>query len=220
MTHTRPTMRRPLAHTALALGMALGLSACGGMSQNQMLESIHQPQISHASYTLDLAVGDTGPSVEEAQRLDGWLSAMGLRYGDRVSLIDPAQGQVARGKIASVVGRYGLLLQPDAPATPGELAPGMVRVVLVRASANVPGCPDWRDTSEVNYNNATSRNYGCATNANLAAMIANPDDLVKGTANNSHTATMTGDKAIAAYRTAATTGASGQLKQTSSKGGN
>ena len=51
--------------------------------------------------------------------------------------------------------------------------------IVTAAGAQVPGCPDW---SSQGFDSATGTdsNYGCATNANLAAMIADPNDLVHG----------------------------------------
>jgi len=52
-------------------------------------------------------------------------------------------------------------------------------IVSADGKASVHGCPDW---SSQNTDSAagTDSNYGCATNSNLAAMIANPQDLVHG----------------------------------------
>ena len=74
----------------------------------------------------------------------------------------------------------GLLLDSAVPVTEGMVAPGNLRVVITRASAYVPGCPDWSSKSSINMKNATSSNYGCALNSNLAAMVADPNDLIKG----------------------------------------
>ena len=51
--------------------------------------------------------------------------------------------------------------------------------VVSAAGAHVPGCPDWRRASQPEFAASTMSNYGCATNANLAAMIADPQDLVR-----------------------------------------
>jgi pilus assembly protein CpaD len=61
----------------------------------------------------------------------------------------------------------------------------------------------------MNYNNGTSPNYGCATNSNLAAMIANPEDLIEGQKGTGETVIMSSSKAIETYRDAAPTGAGG-----------
>jgi pilus assembly protein CpaD len=72
------------------------------------------------------------------------------------------------------------LLVDTPPVTAGNVAPGTVRVVVSRSTASVPSCPDWSKTTEANYNSSNHSNYGCASNSNLAAMIADPEDLVRG----------------------------------------
>ena len=83
----------------------------------------------------------------------------------------------------------------------------------------MPSCPNWSSRSAINVNNATSSNYGCATNANLAAMVADPNDLIKGSAANS-TDPSTATRAIKTYREKPPTGA-GDLKgqSTTNSGG-
>lgn len=206
------------AGAALALGLGLALAGCGGMPGNRTVESIHQPVVQRVDYTLDVTTGPGGLTYTEQSRLAGWFEAMDLRYGDRVSLDDPLQSGATRGAVEGLVARYGLLLGPDAPVTPGYVNAGTVRVVVSRTKATVPGCPDWSANSDVNLGNATSSNYGCATNGNLAAMVANPEHLIKGDAARGDTVVMSSTKAIDAYRNAATTGQAG-LKESSTKGG-
>ena len=57
---------------------------------------------------------------------------------------------------------------------------GVVRVTLRRVAVGVPGCPDWSDEQVSTSSGALSRNFGCASLTNLAAMIADPHDLVHG----------------------------------------
>lgn len=47
------------------------------------------------------------------------------------------------------------------------------------AGAAVPSCPDWSDTA-LTASEGQASNYGCATAVNLAAMVADPADLVHG----------------------------------------
>ena len=89
---------------------------------------------------------------------------MDLRYGDRIAIDDPSAPRDPRGG-AALAGRYGLLLADGAPVTDGYVAPGQARVVITRSTASVPGCPDWSEKTDANYNNATHRHYGCAVNA-------------------------------------------------------
>lgn len=46
--------------------------------------------------------------------------------------------------------------------------------------AEVPNCPDWSKKTGTDYNNSNGTNFGCATEQNLASMIANPHDLERG----------------------------------------
>src|SRR3546814_13522369 len=86
----------------------------------------------------------------------------------------------AQATIRAMIERRGLLLSGAAPVTTGDVPADNLRVVVTRASAFVPGCPDWSTKSSINFNNATSSNYGCATNSNPAAMVAAPNDLIQG----------------------------------------
>ncbi|MGU3392157.1 CpaD family pilus assembly protein [Sphingomonas sp. M1A8_2b] len=196
---------------------ALLLGGCMG-TENRGLESVHQPVVSRSDYALDLAVSGGGLASGEQQRLAGWMTTMRLGYGDRVAIDDPAgEAPGARGDVAAVVAQYGLLLSDDAPVTPAPLTPGAIRVVVSRMRAGVPHCPDWsRDaTNEVESN--TSSNYGCAINSNLAAMIANPADLVRGAPGAETTDAAVSYKAIDTYRKKAPSGAGGL--STASAGG-
>lgn len=218
MTMFRFRSATRVAGAALALSMGLALAGCGGMPGNKSLESVHQPVVSHNNYVLDLSTGAGGLSLPEQRRLAGWFDAMNLRYGDRVSIDDPLMSDATRNDVETVAGRYGLLVGGDAPVTPGHVDAGMVRVIVTRAVASVPSCPDWSSNSAANLKNATSSNYGCATNSNLAAMVANPDHLIRGDKSTGQTVIMSGTKAIESYREQKPTGEKG-LKQTASNNG-
>ena len=61
--------------------------------------------------------------------------------------------------------------------------------------------------------------YGCAVNGNLAAMIANPEDLVHGREGSGLSDALTLTKAVESYRSMKPTGEGG-LKDISTKKGN
>lgn len=208
-------INRKLA-AAIAVSLGLTLSACGGMPSNKSLNSTKQAVVERTNYTLDLRTAGGGLSIPEQQRLAGWFEAMGLRYGDRVAIDDPSMSGATREAVTQMAARYGILVSEGAPVTPGYVTPGTARVVLTRSSASVPGCPDWSAKSDMNYNNATSPGYGCAVNGNMAAMIANPEDLIRGQNGTGETLVATSNKAIGSYRKMKPTGEAG-LKQTSSE---
>ena len=169
---------------SMALITALGLSvtACGSSTANRSVYSERQPVVSKTDYVLDLSAGQGGLSSAEQNRLSGWFDALELGYGDRVAIDDPdySASPVAKAAVEAIVARYGLLVSETAPVTEGYVSPGLVRVVVSRTSASVPGCPDFSHRSHTDFQVRTSANYGCGTNGTLAAMIADPEDLVRG----------------------------------------
>lgn len=214
MSKIMSSTARKLAVAAAALSLGFGLSGC--VATNRTVESIHQPVIERTSYTFDVLSGPGGLSPVERNRLAGWFETMDLRYGDRIAIDDPIGSPATRADVQAVASRYGLLLADEAPVTPGYVNAGTTRVVVSRSVARVPGCPDWHVKSDFNPNSATSSNYGCATNSNLAAMVADPEHLVRGATTTGDTVVMSSNKAINAYREAKTTG-SGDLKSNGTK---
>ena len=219
MTRTLHHCATRAVGAALALSLGMTLAGCGGMPGNRQLDSVHQPVVQRVDYTLDVTTGPGGLTYAEQTRIAGWFEAMDLRYGDRISIDDPLQSGATRAAVEAIAARHGLLISPDAPVTPGYVNAGTARLVVSRMKAWVPHCPDWSANSDVNLGNATSTNYGCATNSNLAAMVANPEHLIKGDRGNGDTVVMSSNKAIEAFRAQVLTGTTG-LKDSSTKGGN
>ena len=197
--------------------------ACGGAGEglsphyNPSLYSVNQPVVQRTDYVFDVASAG-GVPLGERQRLGEWFSSLQLGYGDRVSIDESSAypDPRARDDIAAIAARYGLLLSEGAPVTAGRIQSGMLRVIVSRSTASVPGCPMW-NPQEVGARVTTSPNFGCATNSNLAQMIADPADLVLGRTGGSRDDPRVANKAIKTYRDTAPTGAGG-LKQESSKG--
>jgi pilus assembly protein CpaD len=192
----------------LLLAPALLLGGCGG-TYSGGLETAHQPVVQRNDYVLDLRSTGYGLAAGEARRLAGWFAAMNLRYGDRVSIDDGADGETGRAEIAVQVKEYGLLLSEQAPVTVGQIAPGTVRVVVTRMTAGVPNCPDFSRTNPPDFSASTNSNFGCATSSNLAAMIADPGDLVRGAPGARTADPTTAGKAINALRDAKPSGGGG-----------
>lgn len=204
--------------SALALlTPALLLAGCAGY--NGGLDSVHQPIVSRQDLTLDLQADAGRLAAGEERRLAEWMGAMNLRYGDRLAIDDGGEGSTGRAEVAAAAGRYGLMLADRAPATGRPDRPDSVRVVLTRTSAAVPGCPDYRHFSGATADASTSSNFGCATASNLAAMVADPADLVRGAPGSPTADPLTMNKAIGAYRAAAPSGAGGATVKNDSAGG-
>lgn len=211
-------MRRIAAPLSLAL--LAGLGACGPV--NRGMESVHQPLVSRSDYAMDVGISPAGLAPGEEARLAGWFDTLKLGYGDRISIDDPTPyGRTAsHGAISGVAAHYGLLVSGEAPVTDGQVPANSVRVVVSRSSARVEHCPDWDKASQPNFAGSTSSNFGCATNSNLAAMVASPEDLVRGQESAGPIDARSASKAITAYRNADTTGKAGLTKESTKTGGN
>ena len=191
----------------------LALPFAAQAKPNRSVDSVHQPVVSHTAFTYDVQAGADGSlSASEARRLDDWFVSIGLGYGDQVAIVTDAYDSPSlREGIADVVARHGMLVGEDSSAAAGAAPDGSVRLVVRRATASVPGCPDWSGKSETSWKLGGTANYGCGVNGNLAAMVANPEDLVRGQSSDSDLRTATSNRAISTYRDKTPTG-SGDLK--------
>ncbi|WP_379922307.1 CpaD family pilus assembly protein [Erythrobacter sp. R86502] len=207
-----------VARLALALSLGLGLAGCGGMPTNTSLYSAKVPVVERTNMTLDVNTTPAGLPISEQQRINGWFETMDLRYGDRIAIENPGQNPAVTNAVRDLAARYGLMISDTAPVTAGFIQPGQARVVITRTTASVPGCPDWSAKSDMNYMNGLSPGYGCAVNSNLAAMVADPQDLLEGKKASGETVIATSNKAISTYREAQPTGAGG-LQNAGAAGG-
>jgi len=182
------------------------------------VDPVNVPVVTRADYVFDAAAPGGSLAPAEKARLDAWFRGLDLGYGDSI-YVDAPYADAARYEVAQVAGNYGMMLQPGAPVTAGAVAPGTVRVIVSRARAEVPGCPNWTVPSQPNFNNRTMSNFGCGVNSNIAAMVANPEDLVHGREGQAVGDPLAGVKAVDAYRSAEPTGKKG-LQSVSPKGGN
>jgi pilus assembly protein CpaD len=208
--------------TLLTLGAALSACATDQRTtdiRNAGLNSVNQPVVQRTDYVIDIAAPGGRVPVSEQERLRAWFDTLRLGYGDRI-YVDEAggyYGSSARGDIAGVASGYGLLLNEGAPMTAGAVQSGTARVIVSRTVANVPGCPNWHGSDRAGATILTSSNYGCSVNSNLAAMVADPNDLVLGQSGSAAGDPDAAAKAVRQYRTAPPTGAQG-LPQTKTGG--
>ena len=211
-----------MSRTLAMLGVVATLAGCSTANQAQNLargvESVNVPVVTRADYAFDVAAPDGSLPSAEAGRLDAWFRGLDLGYGDAV-YVDGPYSVAARDDVARVAGNYGLMVSAGAPVTVGMVAPGTVRVVVSRTRASVPNCPNWSRPGAPSTANEMMSNFGCGVNSNLAAMIANPEDLVHGREGSGVGDNRIAVKALQYYRSAPPTGSTG-LKEISTKKGN
>ncbi|HEY0043236.1 MAG TPA: CpaD family pilus assembly lipoprotein [Allosphingosinicella sp.] len=174
-------MARVKPFAALLL-LGVSLSACThdrqyGVAPNRTLYSENQPVVERSDYAFDLASNGGRLGAEERGRLSAWFQSLNLGYGDHVWVDEPYGPTAARSDVARVAADFGILLDAGAPITAGQVEPGRLRVIVRRNTAYVPDCPNHGARGGPS---STSPNFGCAMNSNLAAMIADPSDLVLG----------------------------------------
>ncbi|HVM21695.1 MAG TPA: CpaD family pilus assembly lipoprotein [Sphingomicrobium sp.] len=199
-------MRSKVLLTGLACS---ALAACATPDvPNKGLASVNVPVVTSVDYVFDAAAPGGVLAPGEAERLNGWFQGLGLGYGDSV-YVDGAYAEAARQQVAAIAGQYGMMVSAGAPVTAGMVGQDAVRVVVARRRAVVPNCPNWSIPSQPNWDNSSMSNFGCAVNTNLAAMVANPQDLVHGRESAGVSDTMTAARAVEMYRTAPPTGQKG-----------
>ena len=201
----------------LLIALGSSLAACNTPDMPEKgLAAVNVPVVTSADYVFDAAAPDGALAPGESERLSGWLQGLGLGYGDTI-YVDGPGADAARGQVAAIADQYGMTVSPGAPVTAGLIQPGTVRVVVSRRRAEVPGCPNWSIPSQPNYDNRNMSNYGCGVTSNLAAMVANPEDLVHGRDGSGVGDTRTASKAVILYRSQQPSGAKG-LQQIDTKG--
>jgi pilus assembly protein CpaD len=200
----------------ILIALASSVAACNTPDlADKGVAAVNVPVVTSADYVFDAAAPDGALAPGEADRLNGWFQGLGIGYGDAI-YVDGAYADAARGQVAAIAGQYGMMVSAGAPVTTGAMQPGTVRVVVSRRRAEVPHCPNWSLPSQPNYDNRNMSNFGCGVNTNIAAMVANPEDLIHGREGLGVGDVNTGAKAVLFYRSAPPTGAQG-LKDISTK---
>jgi pilus assembly protein CpaD len=201
----------------ILIALASSLAACNTPGPtNTGVASVNVPVVTSADYVFDASAPDGALAPGEADRLNGWFQGLGIGYGDTI-YVDGAYADAARGQVSAIAGQYGMMVSAGAPVTTGAVRPGSVRVVVSRRRATVPNCPNWSVASQPNYDNRTMSNFGCGVNSNIAAMVANPEDLIHGreaTGVDINAAA----RAVQFYRSTPPTGTKG-LQDVTTKGG-
>lgn len=193
----------------ILIALCSALAACNTPDlADKGVAAVNVPVVTSADYVFDASAPDGALAPGEPERLNGWFQGLGLGYGDTI-YVDGTAGEAARGQVAAIAGQYGMMVSAGAPVTAGAVQPGTVRVVVSRRRASVPFCPNWSLPSQPNYDNRSMSNFGCGVNSNIAAMVANPEDLVHGREGSGIADVNTGAKAVIYYRAAPPTGSKG-----------
>lgn len=180
---TRRAGRRP-ATLAASLFVATALAGCASGARfdtaNRYTE-VYPIEVADAPVIVSVPA-DQPLSDRDARRVDA-LGARYLRLGAgrlTIAYPDDVDAAAAVGDVARRLHALGVPMQDvrrgayDAAAYEGE---GVVVSFDGPAARSTP-CPALWGDSRLNGSNQNSGRFGCATQANLAAMVADPRDLV------------------------------------------
>ena len=191
--------RRRAMPTAVTAGLlSLGLVGCQGMQDPTLVAAVdfvpdyrtnHPITLTESLATLDVPVGVETRYLPNG--MDGNILAFAHAFlgsgSSAISIVLPTGSANAVNAAAMATQVEGVLISAGIPlaaieyrsysANAGEtIAP--VRLAYVRIAATTAPCGPWRDSLARNFANTNYDAFGCATQQNLAAMVANPLDLL------------------------------------------
>jgi pilus assembly protein CpaD len=205
MTKHSSSLSSPKVRLALLLA---GFAALGGCTHRSQADDIitgslpddyrlrHPIVVQEASKTTEIFVGHARGGLTTAQRADiAGLAQSWLREGTGAIIIDVPAGTpnalAAKQTLADIRGMLtslgipprGISVRPYQPTDPRQFA--TIRLRYPRIMADAGPCGTWpedlgpsiKDKSYLE--NREYYNFGCAAQRNLAAMVANPEDLVQ-----------------------------------------
>lgn len=199
---TRLKDSKPMHRSVIFSALALGLGACASDPQTtaslaQTYQQRHPIVVAEGSEVLDFVPGGGPGGLTERQRTDIRAFAQSWReQGRGVVQIELPQGgatdaaaaHTARGirteLVAGGVPSRALTTVPYLASHPSQLAP--VRLSYPKLNAEVAStCGQWPEdlgnslTSRAGRNNGDYSNFGCAYQTNMAAIIADPEDIIR-----------------------------------------
>lgn len=174
----------PITRLALLPAICcLALAGCRQNTGNPSLNIQYAPRIATEEITYDMRFNiKNDMTALQIRTHEAFLRSLGLRYGDRIFIDDPEPNGARdrRAAVSALLAKFGLIPETEAVVTTGFIAPNAVRIVVRRAKASVNNCPSWSDSTSINKGMNMMNNTGCASASNLAAMVADPNDLVDG----------------------------------------
>jgi pilus assembly protein CpaD len=150
----------------------------------------HPILISEEPENFNLHVGMNGPALspEIETALRDYVREYREHGTGSIAIQVPtgSANEIAAGKTGRAI--HYALVRAGVPNSRIDIAPYYVgdhtkvsplRVSYLRVKAVTPGCGVWPDGSVALPRNSQHHNFGCAAQHNLAAMVANPADLVR-----------------------------------------
>ena len=170
----------------------------------------HPIVIAETQKQLMVPVGNASRELSFAEKevVSGFLSSYASQGSGAIYVSSPANSQNsgAAGNMANQVaqvavanGYQGRVMQSQYNAPEGQTTPPVI-ISYGAITASAGPCGKWPDDTLPNSENKNYQNFGCAYQNNLAAMVANPMDLL-GPRKTGPIDAADRDKVISDYRT-------------------
>ncbi len=178
-----PTFRFLAAAALIALGSCAstpdrspGMVMADGAANHQITV-----EPSYRSLKLNWSPQAGGLSPAEQVQFDAFVGDY-IGHGNgsiAISAPDVVGGQEASGWFAARINGMGVSRNKILIASHDAAGGGMqVEVNYVAYQAHTDKCGDWSDDLAFTLDNSTPKNFGCAVQQNIAAMVADPRDLL------------------------------------------
>jgi pilus assembly protein CpaD len=196
MIHPRRKIARVLAAGVTLVALAALAAGCSTTGTSDVdardfdYRLRHPILLSEEPENFDIPVGMNGPAVSPEievairdyvgeYRTDG-TGAITIQVptGSANEVAAASTGRAVHyALVRAGVPRGSIRVAPYAANDRSTAAP--LRVSYLRVKAVVPHCGIWPEGTESNFRNSQVHNFGCAAQQNLAAMVANPADLLR-----------------------------------------
>ena len=171
---------------AAAIGCVLVAGSCSVSSDGMISEdgARNHPIAVEPSFRelkVQFAGGADGMSTEDAVKFDAFLSDYRVHGNGSLGISVP-NGAPSRAAItffaeraaATGISRDKILVSThDAPSSDMR-----VDINYIAYTARTQACGDWSENESFTLDNRTSKNFGCSIQQNIAAMVADPRDLL------------------------------------------
>lgn len=175
-----------LSITALALAPLVGLAGCS--TKLAEVDDYYRPAMHYERYPIEVAKGAVRLDVStKRSRLTLRQEDSVTRFAQQALAANASRIEVKRpaGETsASVAERVTeLLVEAGVPAeaiAQADYSAGRSSPVIVtfdRKIAVTAECGDWSEDTAITGENTPPPNFGCATQHNIAAVVANPEDF-------------------------------------------
>lgn len=186
-------MAKPVARnaaTGIAVALAIGLAGCGGF--NGIEDAQYDASYTHpisveadvATLNVGVVAGQPGLAPSERSAIEAFASAYRQRGHGPLTISTPSgspnagAAAVALSDVRDILAENGVTNLAYTPYRASGADSGAPLILsFKRYVAKPTACGDWSMSYAFDPSNRLPPNFGCATQNNLAAMVADPADL-------------------------------------------